>query len=168
MRRRVSLNTFIESAFVNKGIILLCGFLDVFLNVFLCSEGQCWFGIKVEPKEWDDHNLVEYQSANDQEYEATELEPVEIFFFAVDFENEEEDPDYKGARSIYGRSLCWRRVLGYSNSEAVEEGHRESHWNAQPDQGRVCWVVTESLQGIFQTAVRTEILVLAFDLLEYG
>ena len=106
MSSGISLNTFVQIGSLHKRIMLSCGFPHVILHVLICSEGQFWFGIEVEPKEGDDHDFVEYQSAYDQEYEATELEPVEILLFAIDFENEEEDPDHKGTSSIYGRSLC--------------------------------------------------------------
>ena len=106
MSSGISLNAFVLIGSIHQRIMLSSGFPHVILHVLICLEGQCWFGIEVEPEEGYDHDLVEYEGANDQENEATELEPVEILLFPIDFENEEEDPDYKGTRCIYRRSLC--------------------------------------------------------------
>ena len=103
MSRRVSLNT---CALLHKSIMLSCGLRDVILHISVRSECQCWLGIEVEPKEGYDDDLVEYECANDQEYKPAELKPVEVLLFAIDLEDEEEDPYYKGSRRIYGRSLC--------------------------------------------------------------
>ena len=94
MSSGISLNAFVMIASIHQRIMLSCGFPHVILHVLISLEGQCWLGIEVETKEGDDHDLVEYEGANDQEYEATELQPVEILLFPIDFENEEEDPDH--------------------------------------------------------------------------
>ena len=68
-------------------------------GLFAC---QCCLGVLVKAQKWQHEDLIEDEGAKDQEDEAEELQHAEVLSLSVEFNNEEEDPDYDCPRGVYG------------------------------------------------------------------
>ena len=93
---------------------------------------------------------------------------METLSLAVEFDDQEEYPDYHCPRGVDRRSLCSGGILGHGNTKTIEESDRETNGNAETDKGMICAKVLESTHSIFKFVIGAKVRVMAGDRLKDG